>query len=156
LWKSCSFNSDKIFEIFVSTKIVDNSLSKILFNLIKIEGLLFGANFKKMKIEQIIKRDFTTRVYDLNKITGAIEKAMGAVGVGDKKNAEDIALLVNQKLLERKKIEPEYIPTIEQVQDTVETKLMESQFPEVAKAYILYRNKRSQQRQTDIFENEST
>ena len=152
MWKSWSFNSDKIFEIFVSTKIVDNSLSKILFNLIKIEGLLFGANFKKMKIEHIIKRDFTTRVYDLNKITGAIEKAMGAVGVGDKKNAEDIALLVNQKLLERKKIEPEYIPTIEQVQDTVETKLMESQFPEVAKAYILYRNKRSQQRQTDIFE----
>jgi hypothetical protein len=103
LWKSWSFNSDKIFEIFVSTKIVDNSLSKILFNLIKIEGLLFGANFKKMKIEHIIKRDFTTRVYDLNKITGAIEKAMGAVGVGDKKNAEDIALLVNQKLLDRKK-----------------------------------------------------
>ena len=56
-----------------------------------------------MKIEHIIKRDFTTRVYDLNKITGAIEKAMGAVGVGDKKNAEDIALLVNQKLLDRKK-----------------------------------------------------
>ena len=57
----------------------------MLFNLIEIEGLLFGANFKKMKIEHIIKRDFTTRVYDLNKITGAIEKAMGAVGVGDKK-----------------------------------------------------------------------
>ena len=105
-----------------------------------------------MKIEHIIKRDFTTRVYDLNKITDAVEKAMDAVGVGNKQNAEDIALLVNQKLLERKKIEPEYIPTIEQVQDTVETKLMESQFPEVAKAYILYRNKRSQQRQSDIFE----
>ena len=105
-----------------------------------------------MKIEHIIKRDFTTRVYDLNKITDAVEKAMLAVGVGNKQNAEDIALLVNQKLLERKKIEPEYIPTIEQVQDTVETKLMESQFPEVAKAYILYRNKRSQQRQSDIFE----
>ena len=77
-----------------------------------------------MKIEHIIKRDFTTRVYDLNKITDAVEKAMDAVGVGNKQNAEDIALLVNQKLLERKKIEPEYIPTIEQVQDTVETKLM--------------------------------
>ena len=37
-----------------------------------------------MKIEHIIKRDFTTRVYDLNKITGAIEKAMSAVGVGNK------------------------------------------------------------------------
>ena len=28
---------------------------------------------------------------------------MDAVGVGNKKNAEDIALLVNQKLLEREK-----------------------------------------------------
>ena len=104
-----------------------------------------------MKIEHIIKRDFTTTVYDLNKIIDAIEKAMSAVGVGNRQNADDVASLVNQKLLERKKTEPEYIPTIEQVQDTVETKLMESQFPEVAKAYILYRNKRSQQRQSDIF-----
>ena len=105
-----------------------------------------------MKIEHIIKRDFTTTVYDLNKIIDAIEKAMSAVGVGNRQNADDVASLVNQKLLERKKTEPEYIPTIEQVQDTVETQLMESQFPEVAKAYILYRNKRSQQRQSDIFE----
>ena len=97
-------------------------------------------------------RDSTTTVYDLNKIIDAIEKAMSAVGVGNRQNADDVASLVNQKLLERKKTEPEYIPTIEQVQDTVETKLMESQFPEVAKAYILYRNKRSQQRQSDIFE----
>ena len=29
-----------------------------------------------MKIEHIIKRDFTTTVYDLNKIIDAIEKAM--------------------------------------------------------------------------------
>ena len=40
--------------------------------------------------------------------------------------------LVYQKLLERKKEHVEYVPTIEQVQDIVETKLMESSFPEVA------------------------
>ena len=56
-----------------------------------------------MKIEHIIKRDFTTTVYDLNKIIDAIEKAMSAVGVGNRQNADDVASLVNQKLLERKK-----------------------------------------------------
>ena len=105
-----------------------------------------------MTIESIIKRDFTTKSFDLNKITEAIQKAMLAVGVGTEQNAGEVALSVNQKLLDRKDGRQEYIPTIEEVQDLVETQLMESKFPEVAKAYILYRNKRSQQRQSDIFE----
>lgn len=105
-----------------------------------------------MTIEYIIKRDFTTKSFDLNKITEAIQKAMLAVGVGTEQNAGEVSLSVNQKLLDRKDGRQEYIPTIEEVQDLVETQLMESKFPEVAKAYILYRNKRSQQRQSDIFE----
>ena len=105
-----------------------------------------------MKIEHIIKRDFTTSPFHLNKITEAIQKAMSAVGVGTEQNAHDVAFSVNQKLLDRKKEHQEYIPTIEEVQDIVETQLMESKFPETAKAYILYRNKRSQQRESDLFE----
>ena len=77
---------------------------------------------------------------------------MLAVGVGSEQNAQDIALSVYQKLLERKNKHQGYIPTIEEVQDIVETQLMESKFPDVAKAYILYRNKRSQKRQSDLFE----
>ena len=105
-----------------------------------------------MKIEHIIKRDFTTRPFHLYKITEAIKKAMDAVGFGTEQNAQDIALSVNQKLLDRKKEHHEYIPTIEEVQDIVESQLMESKFQKSAKAYILYRNKRSQQRQSDLFE----
>ena len=105
-----------------------------------------------MEIEQIIKRDSTTSAFHLDKITEAIEKAMVAVGVGTEQDAQDVALSVNQKLLDRKKEHQEYIPTIEEVQDIVETQLMENNFPESAKAYILYRNKRSQQRQSDLFE----
>ena len=77
---------------------------------------------------------------------------MIAVGVGDQQNAEDVALSVYKKLIERKNQVQDYVPTIEEVQDIVETQLMESKFKEVAKAYILYRNKRTQKRQTDIFE----
>tara|TARA_B100000900_G_scaffold300281_1_gene258834 strand:- start:1333 stop:2607 length:1275 start_codon:yes stop_codon:yes gene_type:complete len=105
-----------------------------------------------MKIEHIIKRDFSTSPFHLDKITQAVQKAMGSVGVGNAQNAQDVALSVYQKLLNQKSEDQEYIPTIEEVQDIVETQLMESNFPGVAKAYILYRNKRSQDRQPDIFE----
>ena len=105
-----------------------------------------------MEIEYIIKRDFSTKPFNLDKITGAIHKAMNAVGNGTQENAQDVALSVYQKLIGRKDNDQSYVPTIEEVQDIVEDELMESKFKEVAKAYILYRNKRTQQRQTDIFE----
>ena len=76
---------------------------------------------------------------------------MNAVGNGTQENAQDVALSVYQKLIGRKDNDQTYVPTIEEVQDIVENELMESKFKEVAKAYILYRNKRTQQRQTDIF-----
>ena len=105
-----------------------------------------------MKIDQIIKRDFDIKSFDLDKITEAIHKAMVAVEVGTQQDAQDVSLSVYTKLLERKNKHHEYIPTIEEVQDIVETQLMESKFTDVAKAYIIYRNKRSQKRESDIFE----
>ena len=35
-----------------------------------------------MEIEYIIKRDYSTKTFHLEKITGAIQKAMNAVGTG--------------------------------------------------------------------------
>jgi ribonucleoside-diphosphate reductase beta chain len=105
-----------------------------------------------MEIEYIIKRDYSTKTFHLDKITEAIQKAMIAVGAGTKQNAEDVTLSVYKTLLDRKNQDQDYVPTIEEVQDIVETQLMESKFKEAAKAYILYRNKRSQKRETDIFE----
>ena len=105
-----------------------------------------------MEIEHIIKRDYSTKTFHLDKITGAIQKAMNAVGTGTEQNAQDVALSVYKTLVGRKENDVEYVPTIEEVQDIVETKLMDSQFKEAAKAYILYRNKRAQQRESDLFE----
>ena len=90
-----------------------------------------------MEITHIIKRDFSTKEFHLDKITKAIYKAMNAVGKGTEENAQDIALAVYKSLMERKEKDVEYTPTIEEVQDIVEIRLMESQFPEDAKAYIL-------------------
>jgi ribonucleoside-diphosphate reductase beta chain len=105
-----------------------------------------------MEITQIIKRDAVTNLFELDKITKAIEKAMLSVSNGTKSDAIAISNSVNETLLERKASEPYYIPTVEQVQDIVEFKLMDSPFQDVAKAYILYRNEQTRIRKGNIFE----
>lgn len=105
-----------------------------------------------MVISQITKRNFSPQPFDLQKIANAIHKAMKAVNHGNAQDAEVIANLVHEELLKRKKDEEHYVPTVEAVQDEVENKLMESEFRDAAKAYIVYRNKRAQERQSNIFE----
>ena len=105
-----------------------------------------------MEITQIIKRDYETSPFVLSKIASAVEKAMLSVGNGTKEDAETVAVKVLQALLERKEKDVNYLPNVEQVQDLVEDKLMESTFHDVAKAYILYRNEQTRSRKTNIFE----
>jgi len=105
-----------------------------------------------MEVTHIIKRDFTTKPFHLDKITAAVLKAMEVVNQGSHEDAQNVAIAVYKSLLERKNLDENYIPTIEEVQDIVETKLMEAGFSNTAKTYILYRNKRAQERKTDIFE----
>jgi ribonucleoside-diphosphate reductase beta chain len=105
-----------------------------------------------MAITHIIKRDFSTKKFDLKKIAKAVFKAMTAVDEGTLENAGDVSQKVHDILLNRQKQDPTYTPTVEEVQDIVEDQLMESEFHQTAKAYIIYRNKRAQMRSSDIFE----
>lgn len=105
-----------------------------------------------MNISYITKRDFSKKPFELSKITQAIFKAMKANGHGQVEDAQLIANNVHDTLLERKAQDAEYVPTVEEVQDIVEEKLMDSKFHDVAKAYILYRNKQAQSRKRNIFE----
>ncbi len=77
---------------------------------------------------------------------------MTTVNHGDKADADLISKNVHEALLEREETVVNYTPTVEEVQDFVETKLMEGGFFDVAKAYILYRNEQSQKRKSNIFE----
>jgi len=106
----------------------------------------------KMRIENIFKRNFSKKTFELEKITDAILRAMISVSNGDVKDAERIAKSVYTTLINRKKESPNYVPNVEEIQDLVETKLMQSEFLDVAKAYILYRNQQSQKRTRDMFE----
>ncbi|MCB0454490.1 MAG: ribonucleotide-diphosphate reductase subunit beta [Aequorivita sp.] len=105
-----------------------------------------------MEITHVIKRDSTTKLFHLQKITDAILKAMTAAKHGGPEEAQLISENVYKALLERKRVDGKYIPTVEEVQDFVETKLMESGFFDVAKRYILYRNQQTQKRKLNIFE----
>lgn len=82
----------------------------------------------------VIKRNGNAVSFDKDKIITAIRKAMVECGE-DVVNAEIVADEVV------KNIDGEYID-IEDIQDEVESALMELGFKDVAKAYILYRNER--------------
>jgi ribonucleoside-diphosphate reductase beta chain len=105
-----------------------------------------------VEITHIIKRDSEISIFELDKIIKAIEKAMLSVNNGTRRDAIAISNIVNGTLLERKLNEPLYVPTVEQVQDIVEYKLMDSPFHDVAKAYILYRDEQTRSRKRNIFE----
>ncbi len=109
-----------------------------------------------MHIETIFKRSHTKMPFKIEKITEAILKAMISVKNGTPKDAKVIAEQVFKALIERHKNIPKYVPNVEEIQDLVEQKLMKSEFLDVAKAYILYRNIQTKKRQRNIFERRLT
>ena len=109
-----------------------------------------------MQVETIFKRNHSKRPFQIEKITDAILKAMISVKNGDLKDAEQISEQVHNTLLERKESITNYVPNVEEIQDLVEQTLMQSQFLDVAKAYILYRNTQTQKRERNIFEKRIT
>ena len=102
---------------------------------------------------KILKRDKREVDFDHLKIKNAIEKAFDSVGkpyVDSVINA--YALDIKETLL--KNYDPKKPPTVEEIQDLVELKLIDEKEIEVVKAYILYRNRHSEERQIlDKFSN---
>jgi ribonucleoside-diphosphate reductase beta chain len=76
---------------------------------------------------------------------------MQAVGHGSDQDAAHIALLVEKKLDARADQESDFVRSVEEIQDIVEDQLMDSDFHDVAKSYILYRAKRAEERNRNIF-----
>ena len=92
----------------------------------------------------VIKRNGNVVPFDKLKITSAIRKAMVECNV-DSSNAE----YVTEDVV--KKLDDEYVE-IEDIQDEVEDSLMKLGFRDVAKSYILYRQKRKETREHPIDE----
>jgi anaerobic ribonucleoside-triphosphate reductase len=97
----------------------------------------------------IRKRSGKVVPYNKKKISVAISKALKAIGVKEDSNAitnqVETSLYMNFFRLGN-------IPTVEEIQNYVEETLMLRKLPDVARAYILYREKRNEARKVaDVF-----
>ncbi|MEK7558212.1 MAG: ATP cone domain-containing protein [Patescibacteria group bacterium] len=106
-----------------------------------------NAAIHKPSLTTIIKRGGSIVPFDANKITRAMEKAMQAAKEFKSGAPERITEAISKKLLAQKENQPLFIPTVEGVQDLVESELMLHKFPATAKAYILYRAERTKLRE---------
>jgi ribonucleoside-diphosphate reductase alpha chain len=97
--------------------------------------------FSKNHLVQVKKRDGRIVPFDENRILSAIAKAMGVTGEGTRDDAEKVSDRVVTEL--NRKFPEEHLPTIEEIQDVVETELIVMDYAKTAKAYILYRNDRA-------------
>ncbi len=96
-------------------------------------------------IKKIQKRDGRIADFDQDRITQAIWKAAQSVGGSNIEEAQKISNQVSAVLEVFFKNEDE-IPTVEQIQDLVEKILIEGGHAKTAKAYILWRQKRADER----------
>lgn len=101
-------------------------------------------------IKQIRKRDDRIEDFNLSKVTSAIFKAAYSVGGTNLEQARELALLVQEKI--NSSFKEGEIPSVEQVQDIIESVLIKAGKDSTAKAYILFRNERNRAREkrTDL------
>jgi ribonucleoside-diphosphate reductase alpha chain len=92
-------------------------------------------------IKSIRKRDGRVVGFQSEKIAAAIAKAFNAVGTEDAGRSSELADRV-VKIAEEKF--PSSVPGVEDIQDIVERVLIDAGYADVAKAYIIYRQKRSE------------
>ena len=93
----------------------------------------------------VLKRDSKLEPFDQERITIAIWKAAKAVGGKDKEQAkrisDEVVVLLN------KQYGDDGVPTVEEIQDLVEKRLIENGHASTAKAYILYRKQHTDMRE---------
>jgi anaerobic ribonucleoside-triphosphate reductase len=96
-------------------------------------------------VEFVRKRDGKLAEFDQNRITNAIRKAFQAVDAGNANKSKELSDEVVASLGE--KFGEDGVPTVEEIQDVVEERLIENKFVEVSKAYILYRQQHADMRE---------
>lgn len=95
-----------------------------------------------MTFFKIRKRNGSIQTFDKQKIQRAIQKAFQA---SDESNDLQVDILVEQVMTTLNDQHTD-LPDVELIQDIVESVLMRHGHDQIAKAYILYRQKRSESR----------
>ena len=99
------------------------------------------------KIKEVIKRNGTIVPFNPERIMNAIYRSAVSVGGRDKKISKDLADKVIVELESR--VQEGFKPNIEEVQDVVEKVLIDNGHATVAKEYILYRQERKENRESN-------
>lgn len=86
----------------------------------------------------VIKRDGSRSVFEIQRIINAIKKAANAVNIQDERFCHQIGQQVCDEIFTQYQNEID----ISRIQQIVEDRLMASQYPQVARAYIEYRHDR--------------
>ena len=94
-------------------------------------------------INIVIKRDGREKRFNPNNIYSAVEKAF--IGV-DGAISNDAEIIINRIVNQISELNKDKI-SVEEIQNMIENKLMQSSRKDVAKAYILYRNERTKNRE---------
>lgn len=117
-----------------------------------------------MEITKIRKRDGSVVTFDVAKIALAVGKAFSETKEGTDADAKEVAERAYKKVVDmcvkaseagpddpiaQKCVDGH--PAVEEIQDEVEAALMELEYFETAKAYIIYRAERKRMRERDIF-----
>jgi ribonucleoside-triphosphate reductase len=97
------------------------------------------------KVRRVQKRDGQLVLYDEDRITECIFKAIKAVGQDDYNKAKSLSSKVS--LILGIFFKGGVIPSVEMIQDLIEKVLIESSEVEISKAYILYRDQRRRLRE---------
>ena len=92
-------------------------------------------------INEIRKRSGVVTVFNKDKISNAIFRALAATSKADRGLADQLADSVVNKLVEQG-FTSSRTPTVEDIQDIVESTLIDSGNSDIAKAYIVYRHER--------------
>jgi len=92
-------------------------------------------------IIDIRKRNGAVTAFNKDKISNAIFRALAATSKADRVLADQLAENVVDKLVDQG-FTSSRTPTVEDIQDIVESTLIDSGNSDIAKAYIVYRHER--------------
>ena len=118
---------------------------------------------KMINIDYIIKRDNQKAVFNENKIHLAISNAFkfNSLSVEENQQLNEKNISINSEIVNitndvLKKINEKNnntkIPHVEKIQDLVERTIVQYNYPSIAKAYILYREKHREKREKKVLE----
>jgi anaerobic ribonucleoside-triphosphate reductase len=101
-----------------------------------------------MSVDRVVKRDGTVVSFDRVRIENGIYAAARAAGNGESRQWAEALSWAVVGILEERFGQNGHKPHVKEIQDVVEEVLVKSGSPQVAKTYILYRQRQAQARAT--------